>query len=147
MATETFKATSRLATGLQVDNSVRGFSLRIDEPTSLGGSDTGMNPVEAILAALGSCQVIVASAFAKSQGIDLQDFWVEVEGDLDPDGFLKAKPGVRMGYSEVRVIPHIKTSNSPEEVAQFIKFIEGRCPVGDVMTNGTNVVTVEAVIE
>jgi len=147
MATATFKPTSKLVEGLQVDNSVRGFSLRMDEPANLGGTDTGMNPVEALLAALGSCQVIVAAAFAESQGIDLQDFWVELEGDLDPDGFLKGKEGVRMGFSEVRLTPHIKTSNSAEEVAKFVDSIKSRCPVGDVMVNGTKIIPATAVIE
>jgi uncharacterized OsmC-like protein len=147
MPIATFKATSKLVDGLKVDNAVRGFSVRMDEPPNLGGTDTGMNPVEALLAALGSCQVIVAAAFAKAQGIDLQDFWVELEGDLDPDGFLKGKPGVRMGFSEVRLTPHIKTSNSPEEVAKFVEFIKSRCPVGDVMVNGTRILPADAVIE
>jgi uncharacterized OsmC-like protein len=103
--------------------------------------------VEAMLIALGSCQVIVAGAFAKSQGIDLQDFWLELEGDLDLDGFLKGKPGVRMGFQEVRVIPHIKTTSSPEKVADFMEFIAQRCPVEDVMINGTKIIASEAIIE
>ena len=147
MAITTFKASSKLVEGLQVDNFVRDFQVRMDEPQSLGGTDSGMNPVEAMLAALGSCQVIVAAAFAKSQGVDLQDFWVELEGDLDTDGFLKGKPGVRMGFQEVRLVPHIKTSSSPEQVAKFMEFIKNRCPVGDVMVNGTKVTPAEAVIE
>ncbi len=130
MATATFKATSKLVEGLQVDNFVRDFSIRMDEPANLGGTDTGMNPVEAMLIALGSCQVIVAGAFAKSQGIDLQDFWVDLEGDLDPDGFLKGKEGVRMGFSEVRFTPHIKTSSSPEEVKKVHGFCEVSLPGG-----------------
>ena len=64
MALATFKATSKLVKGLQVDTHVRNFTVRMDEPPSLGGTDTGMNPVEALLAALGSCQAIVAGAFA-----------------------------------------------------------------------------------
>lgn len=147
MPIETFKATSKLVKGLQVDNSVRTFETRMDEPKSLGGTDTGMNPVEALLTALGSCQVIVAGAFAKAQGIDLQDFWVELEGDLDTDGFLKGVPGVRMGFQEVRFVPHIKTSSSPEDVKKFMDFVKSRCPVGDVMVNGTKVVPADAVIE
>ena len=147
MPIETFKATSKLVEGLQVDNFVRDFTVRMDEPKSLGGTDTGMNPVEAMLIALGSCQVIVAGAFAKSQGIDLQDFWLELEGDLDPDGFLKGKPGVRTGFQEVRVIPHIKTTSSPEKVADFMTFIQNRCPVEDVMENGTRIIASEAIIE
>ncbi|MEE4195187.1 MAG: OsmC family protein [Anaerolineae bacterium] len=147
MPISTFKATSKLVEGLQVDNFVRDFSIRMDEPKSLGGTDTGMNPVEALLVALGSCQVIVASAFAKSQDIDLEDFWMELEGDLDPDGFLKGKPGVRMGFQEVRITPHIKTTASPEKVADFMKFIESRCPVEDVMVNGTRIIASKAIIE
>lgn len=147
MAIATFKATSKMVSGLQVDNTARGFSVRMDEPADLGGTDTGMNPVEALLTALGACQVIVAGAFAKSQGIDLQDFWLELEGDLDPDGFLKGAPGVRMGFEEVRIIPHIKTSSSPAEVARFMKFINLRCPVKDVMDNGTHILSAEAIIE
>lgn len=147
MALTTFKATSKLVEGLQVDNFVRNFQVRMDEPKSLGGTDTGMNPVEAQLIALGSCQVIVAGAFAKAHGIDLQEFWVELEGDLDPEGFLHGKPGVRMGFQEVRLTPHIKTSSSPEEVKKFMEFVQTRCPVGDVMVNGTQVVPAEAVIE
>jgi uncharacterized OsmC-like protein len=147
MPIATFKATSKLVKGLQVDNTVNGFTLRMDEPENLGGTNTGMNPVEALLAALGSCQVIVAGAFAKSQGIDLQDFWVELEGDLDPDGFLKGAPGVRMGFQEVRFTPHIKTTSSPEEVSKFMEFVKSRCPVGDVMLNGTKIIPGNAVIE
>lgn len=147
MAVVTFKATSKLVSGLQVDNQVRNFTVRMDEPKDLGGSDTGMNPVEALLAALGSCMTIVAAAFAKAKKIDLQDFWVELEGDLDPDGFLKGKPGVRNGFQEVRLTPHIKTSSSPEAVAEFMEFVKSRCPVSDVMVNGTVVVPEKPILE
>lgn len=147
MAVVTFKATSKMVSGLQVDNHVRDFTVRMDEPKNLGGTDTGMNPVEALLAALGSCLTIVAAAFAKAQNIDLQDFWVELEGDLDPDGFLKGKPGVRNGFQEVRLTPHIKSSSSPAEIDKFMEFVKSRCPVSDVMVNGTVVVPAKPVIE
>jgi uncharacterized OsmC-like protein len=119
----------------------------MDEPKSLGGTDTGMNPVEALLAALGSCLTIVSAAFAKAHKIDLQEFWVELEGDLDPDGFLKGKPGVRNGFQQVRFTPHIKSSSSPEEIEKFMEFVKSRCPVSDVMLNGTVVIPVEPVIK
>lgn len=46
----TFKATAHLQEGVQVKTKVRQFELIIDEPESLGGKDTGMNPVEVLLA-------------------------------------------------------------------------------------------------
>ena len=147
MPTTTFKANTRLIQGLQVENTVRQFTLRMDEPESLGGTDTGINPVEAMLTALGSCITIVAAAFAKSQGIDLQDFWIELEGDLDPSGFLEGAEGVRRGFNEVRFTPHIKTSSSPEELEQFMAFIKSRCPVTDNMLNATKLVSETPVVE
>ena len=148
MAVETFRAVSRkLPTGLAVENEVRGFKFVMDEPESLGGTDTGMNPVEALLCALGSCQAIVAAAFAKAHKVDVQDFWVELEGDLDPDGFLLGKPGVRNGFQEVRVTMHIKSDSPSDKIAEYRKFIESRCPVGDTLINGTKVVSRSIVVE
>ena len=49
---QTFKATAQLQEGVKVVTKARQFELVIDEPQSLGGTDTGMNPVEALLASL-----------------------------------------------------------------------------------------------
>ncbi|MFP4613921.1 MAG: OsmC family protein [Spirochaetaceae bacterium] len=147
MPNTTFKATTKLINGLQVESTVRQFTLRMDEPEDLGGTDTGINPVEAMLAALGSCLTIVAGAFAKQEGIDLQDFWVELEGDLDPSGFLQGAEGVRRGFDEVRFTPHIKTSSSLEDVERFLKFIKSRCPVSDNLANETRIVSAPPVVE
>jgi uncharacterized OsmC-like protein len=147
MAITTFKATSRLTSGLAVESESRGFKMVLDEPKELGGTNTGMNPVEALLCALGSCQAIVAAAFAKAHHIDLQGFWVELEGDLDTDGFLLGKPGVRNGYQEIRFNMHFITTSSAEAVAEYKKFIESRCPVGDSLMNGVKFVPGMIIVE
>jgi uncharacterized OsmC-like protein len=140
MAVTTFKATSRkLPEGLAVASEARGFRIVIDEPESLGGSDAGMTPIEAVLAALGSCQCIVGAAFAKAQGIDLQDIWVELEGDLDPAGFLQGKKGVRNGFQEIRMTLHITSDSPAADVEAFADFIASRCPVEDNLLNTTRV--------
>ncbi len=134
----TFQAKSQGVPGtLVVENQVRSFKVIMDEPPELGGTDTGVNPVEALLAALGSCQAIVAAAFARAHGIDLQEYRVEVDGDLDPDGFLKGTPGVRNGFQEIRLRTHIKSNSPAEKVEEFYRFIQTRCPVGDTLENGT----------
>ena len=148
MAVETFKAVSRKGDGgLSVVSETRGFKITMDEPKSLGGTDQGMNPVEGLLVSLGSCMVIVGSAFAKSKDIDLQDIWVETEGDLDPDGFLKGKEGVRPGYQAVRFTIHIKSSSPEDKLLAFQEFIETRCPVSDNLSNGTKFSANSLVIE
>jgi len=146
MAITTFKATAHLQEGVVVKVRSRNFEFTIDEPKSLGGTDTGMNPVEAVLGALGACQSIVARVYAKKFDIRLDDFWVEVEGDLDLDGFFK-KSDVRPGYSDIRYTFHIKTDATKEQVEPFIEFLEQTCPVGDTIANQVNLKLNGIVIE
>lgn len=148
MAIEVFKAVSRKGDGgLSVISESRGFKIVMDEPEALGGTNQGMNPVEGLLASLGSCLVIVGAAFAKSQGVDLQDIWVETEGDLDPAGFLQGKEGVRPGFQEVRFTIHIKSDAPEAKLNAFQEFMEGRCPVSDTLGVGTKMVANKLVIE
>jgi len=105
-----------------------------------------MNPVEVVLSALGACQSIVARAYAGKFNVQLDDFWVEVEGELDTDGFLN-KSDVRRGYSDIRYTFHIKTDAPQEQVEAFIEFLERTCPVGDTIANPVNLKLNGIVIE
>ena len=136
----TFKATAKKSPeGLQVEANSRGFKILFDEPEDLGGNDTAMNPVEALLCTLGACQSIVATAFAASHDITFEEFHVELEGDLDPDGFM-GLADVRCGFQEIRFVMHFKSKEPKEKLEEYAKFIEKTCPVGDCLTNGVKLV-------
>lgn len=143
---QTFKATAHLEEGVRVVTRARQFELVIDEPTSLGGTDTGMNPVEALLASLGACQSIVARVYAPKFDVVLDDFRVDVEGDLDLDGFFN-RSDVRPGYSDIRYTFFIKTSSPAEKVEAFVEFLESKCPVGDTIAAPVNLKLDRIVIE
>jgi uncharacterized OsmC-like protein len=145
-AVHTFKATAHLQDGVQVKTTARQFELIIDEPPSLGGKDTGMNPVEVLLASLGACQSIVARVYAPKFGVKLNDFRVEVEGDIDLDGFFDRAP-VRPGYSDIRYTFYIKTDSPREKVEEFVRFLESKCPVGDSVANPVNLKLQDIIIE
>ncbi len=136
----TFKATAKaMPEGLQVETNSRGFKILFDEPEDLGGTDTAMNPVEGLLCALGACQSIVVKAFAAAHNISFEEFHVELEGDLDPDGFM-GLADVRNGFQEIRFVMHFKTNEPKEKIEEFAKFIENTCPVGDCLSNGVKLV-------
>jgi len=142
----TFKATAQLQDGVKVLTKARQFELLIDEPQSLGGTDTGMNPVEALLASLGACQSIVARVYAPKFDVQLEDFRVDVEGELDLDGFFN-RSEVRPGYSDIRYTFYIKTNSPQEKVEAFVQFLESKCPVGDTIANPVNVKMNRIIIE
>lgn len=99
----------------------RNFEITVDEPKELGGTNTGMNPVELLIGALGACQAIVARVYAKKFHMNMENFWVEVTGELDTDGFLH-KSDVRPGYTKIRYNIHIETDAPREKVEEFVAF-------------------------
>ena len=71
MAVEVMKASAKVVEGLKVEVEARGHKFILDEPKELGGSDEGMNPIEATLSALGACKCIVAQCFAKAKALNM----------------------------------------------------------------------------
>ncbi len=137
MALITFQAASRLLDhSMAVENRTAGFTLLADEPRNMRGTDEGMNPVEMLLCALGSCQCITARFLARPFGIDLQEYRVELEGDIDPAGFIRGQEGVRPGYQRIRTRVFIRAAAPEEKIREFAALVKKRCPVGDCLTQG-----------
>lgn len=136
---------SSTGTGLQVKAGCRGFEIVFDEPEEAGGANTGMNPVEGLLGALGACQSIATMIFAHAQGIALDGVSIEVEGDIDPDGFMGVNPKVRNGLQEVRTKVHVKCDDA-EAARGLAELAEERCPVGDCLRNPVPVVRTELTV-
>lgn len=144
---ETFKVTAKKTSkGLQVETDARGFKFILDEPEALGGTNTGMNPVEALLCAFGACQSIVCASFAESQDFNYDEFWIEVEGDLDPEGFMGISDA-RNGFQEIRYSTHFVTDEPQDKIDAFSDFMDQHCPVSDNLQNGVKVIRTAAVKE
>lgn len=137
MAIELSHATVRadMGTGFKVYCEARGKEILLDEPLEDGGTDEGMNPIEAVLSALGACKCIVAKAFARSQGIRLTSIRIDVEGEFDPDGYLGRNPEAKVGFSHITERFYIEADNTPEEIEAYLDFMEAHCPVMDTLAN------------
>ena len=118
-AIATFSADSRQVEGLRSETKIRQFSLTVDEPPMLGGTDAGPNRVELVLAALATCQEITYRAYATALGIPLESVSVRLEGLLDLRGFFAVKDDVRAGFSEVRGVVNLKSSAPAAELAKL----------------------------
>lgn len=137
MPIKTFQASSELKENYFVESTARQHRVFVDEPDSLGGTDKAMNPVELLLSALGSCHSVVARTYAERFDVDLINFKVELEGDIDLDGFFD-KTDVRPGFSDIRACYFIHTNASEEKVEAFVKFLESHCPLVDTIENTVN---------
>ena len=94
-----------------------------------------MNPVEALLSALGACKAIVARSFAQAKGFNFTDLKIELTGVLDPDGFMGLNPEAKIGFSEIHTAYYFATEESDEKVREFVNFMEHTCPVMDTICN------------
>lgn len=121
-------------TATQVRITARTHAFTIDEPESLGGNDIGATPVEHLLAALGSCQVITFQVWADKLGIQLDAVDVELSGDIDLGGFFGTSPA-RPGFEHVRASATLRGPESAERYAELVAAVEEHCPVLDNLRN------------
>ena len=141
MAVEKFEAVVESVAGLKVSCKSREFEFFLDEPKNLGGTNVGMNPVEALLNSLGACKVIVAKSFARLHKMKINNIRIELEGELDPDGFMGKNPEAKIGFSKIITNFYIDADNTDEEIAAYVDFINRTCPVADTIENTPELVS------
>ena len=117
----------------------RQFTLTIDEPEGLGGTDQGANPVEFLLAAYAGCLNVMGHIVARELGFGLKSIRIEAEGDLNPAKVFGHQTTDRPGYKEIRVNIFPEAEADESTLAKWLEIIESRCPVNDNLINPTPV--------
>ena len=120
--------------GFRSEAKIREFTSVIsDEPNALGGTDTGPNPVEQVLAALGNCLAVGYAANATAAGIMINALNIELEGNLDLHTFLGLTDG-NAGYSDISVKVNIDSDASPEALQTLHDKVTNTSPVGHTLS-------------
>ena len=96
----------------------RRFTIDIDEPCELGGSNKFANPQEHLIAALNACIAVGYVAQCAVRGITLESLQIETEGEIDLRGFLGIDPKVANGYESLRYTVRIKGSGTSQQFAE-----------------------------
>jgi putative redox protein len=83
--------------GYRCTVATRQFRIKIDEPESAGGGDTGPQPSEVFLASLAGCFTLALYHAAKKRDIDLPDITVRATGTYEGPGFVHLAVEVESG--------------------------------------------------
>ena len=135
-----FRAETKWVEDVLCSVSIRDFpAFSIDEPPELGGKDSAYNPVELVLAALGTCQEIMYSAYASVMDIKLDSVEVDVRGYLDLKGLFGMEEGVPAGFKKISFDTRISSDASEEALTQLIDTVENHCPVLDILSRAQEI--------
>jgi uncharacterized OsmC-like protein len=147
-----WQVTSHWKGGTRSDTKVKGygfgkehikkdFTIQIDEPTELGGTNQFANPQEYLLAALNGCIMVGYVVGCSMEGIELEELRIETEGNIDLRGFLGLDQNVRPGYNEIKYRVHIKGNGTPQ---QFQKVHENVCATSPNRYNIANAIKLDS---
>jgi uncharacterized OsmC-like protein len=106
----------------------RRFTIDIDEPCELGGTNRFANPQEHLLAALNACMTVGYVAQCAVRGITLENLQIETDGEIDLRGFLGIDPAVPPGYEQLSYTVRIKGSGTKEEFAEIHEAVMATSP-------------------
>ena len=125
--------TVRSTEGYQQEIWARDHLFQADEPAEVGGSDTGPNPYELLLGALGACKSITATMYARRKGWDLRSVTVELTHtrDYSRDCQECEEKDARVDRITARLT---FTGNLDEAQRRRLKEIAAHCPVHQTLT-------------
>src|SRR5215468_583054 len=114
--------------GIGGEEVTRRFSMDIDEPLELGGSNRFANPQEYLISALNACMTVGYVAQCAVRGITLESLVIETEGEIDLRGFLGIDPAVPNGYESLRYKVRIKGNGTKEQFAEIHEAVMATSP-------------------
>ena len=121
------KATATRDNGYRHVVRVRSHDLGIDEPTDMGGTDSGPSPQELLAASLASCTAVTMEMYASRKHWDLTGVQVACE-------YTPAERGCPTRFQIILRLPDSLT----DEQVERLRVIAAKCPVhrtldGEVM--------------
>ena len=114
--------------GLAGQTIPRHFTMDVDEPVELGGTDRFANPQEHLLAAVNACMTVGYVALCALNGITLEKLEIETEGEIDLRGFLGLDATVAPGYERLNTTVRIKGDATPAQFEQIHQMVRATSP-------------------
>lgn len=136
-----WRASTTWTGGFACQSRIRTHALSLDEPELLGGTDTAPNPVEAVLAAYGSCLAVGYTLNAAVRGIQVRSLTIDVEGHIDLAGFFGLDAAVPAGFSSISAAVQLDADATDAQLQDLHRHVLATSPVGSILQRPLDVRT------
>jgi uncharacterized OsmC-like protein len=133
----TFSTVTEWVDGSLARTTARSFTIETDEPAPLGGTDKAIDPMELLLAAVGTCLQIGWVTHANRRGVDFRSLRIETRGDFDLQGYLALDQSVPPGYLNISYTVDVDTDADPDVLEEIRTAAENGSPVTQNVLKGT----------
>jgi len=131
-----FRTTTTWEDGARARTVARSFTIETDEPAPLGGADEAVDPMELLLAFVGTCLTIGWVTNAVRLGADFRDLRIDVSGDYDLGGYLGIDE-TRPGFGSITYTVHVDIDADDATLEDIRKAAEAGSPMVDNAANPT----------
>jgi uncharacterized OsmC-like protein len=114
--------------GYAADVRARDHAVRVDEPPSSGGEDTGMMPTELFCAALASCFCLAVGHAAGKRDLEVPGLWVTVRAE---------RAGRELRYA--RFVVETAADVDDDVLARLVERARPLCWVSNTLAAGVEV--------
>ena len=135
----TFETVTEWTDGAQAVTRARSFTITTDEPAPLGGKDEAIDPMELLLAAVGTCLTIGWVTHANMRGVEYRALTIKVKAPFDLRGYLAIDESVRPGFLGLEYRVEVDTDADPAVLDEIREACEAGSPMYDNVLNATSI--------
>ena len=133
----TFSTVTEWMDGALARTTARSFTIETDEPAPLGGTDRAIDPMELLLAAVGTCLQIGWVTHANRRGVEFRSLRIETKGDYDLQGYMALDPSIPPGFLKISYNVEVDTDADPAVLEEIRLAAENGSPVTQNVLQGT----------
>jgi putative redox protein len=124
----TVRADAKLVADQRQEVRIKDHVLTCDEPSSLGGSDMGPNPLEFFMSAIGFCENVTFARFAALRGLQFESLETSARGHWDRRGQGEWE-GIEPAFKDFVVETRIGSNEPLEKIREVARVTHMRCPM------------------
>jgi putative redox protein len=134
------KVTLKNITGYKTELTSRDHVIISDEPLESKGTDTGMNPYELLLSAIGACKAITMRMYAERKNLPLEEVNIELVHKKIPAEECEDCETKTGKLDKIHIKVNISGDLTEEQKARIVEIGE-RCPVQKTVLSEIKIVT------